>query len=176
MNCYLDDFIKYPEELVQSKITLLKPIKYNKFRWWRLYDDDHESLSKKEPLENRVLNNDFEPSTFIWQAQYVLIQARKKLNLKKDTLSEQVEKTSLDLARYRKLMEDHEREESKRLEDFMEAFKETFDIPQETLDEKLSLWFGDIKGFYYFMSNQYSFSSKENRKLNKKFLNGKNKS
>jgi len=176
MNCYLDDFIKYSEEEIQNKISKLKPIKYNKFRWWRLFEDEHEPLSKREPLENRVLNNDFEFPTFIWQTQYVLIQARKKLNLNKDTLSEQVEKTSLDLARYRKLMQDQEREESKRLNEFMEAFKETFNISQETLDEKLNLWFGDIKGFYYYMSHNYNLSSKENRKLNKKFLNGKNKS
>lgn len=173
--CYLDNFIKYSEDEVQKRISKLKPLKYNKFFWWRLFTDNHEPLGKRAPLKDRIINGDFDEPTFKWQAQWVLINARKKLNFHRDTYRDHIEKTSLDFARFKKLMQDYEKEEQKRLAELLNELKQVFKLTDEQFEYHLDKWKGDTLSFYEYLYKIFPTSAKENRKENKK-INGKNKS
>lgn len=166
-SCYLDDLIRFNEELVLEKLKNFKPLKYNKFYWWRMYDDNHNPLSNKSPLEKRIKNGDFNEPSYKWQAQLALLIARKKLDLSKDNYTTQMEKTSIDLSRYRKLMDDHYKEEQKRLDDLKKSFLQSFQIQEDILDDYLIKWGGDILSLYNMFKSSIRTTPKENRKINK---------
>ena len=83
-SCFLDSFIKHPEEVVAKEISKLQPLNYNQFMWWRTHTDKIKPLGKRYPLKDRILNGDFEFSSFYWQAQLAAINAKAKLDLDKD--------------------------------------------------------------------------------------------
>jgi len=132
--------------------------------WWRTHAEKTTPLGKRAPLIDRVENGDFDFPSFFWQAQYVLINAKEKLNLKRDTYKDQYDKTQLDFVRYKKLIEDFNKEENKRLEEFEEAFTTAFNLTKDELYDKLMNWEGDIKSFYNYLCISYCFSPCENRK------------
>lgn len=150
-NCFLDQFIKHPEEVVAKEIFKLQPLNYNQFMWWRSHTDNVKPLGKRFPLKDRILNGDFNFSSYYWQAQLAAINAKTKLDLDKDDYQMQYEKTQLDVARYRRLVADYEKEESTRLKELVDAFTKAYKITEEGLLDKLSEWTGDILSFYEHM-------------------------
>jgi hypothetical protein len=163
-----EDSIHHSKEVVMSYINKLKPLKYNRFLWWKTHTDGIEPLGKRAPLKDRILNGDFNPSTYYWQAQLSLYTAKEKLDLRKDDTQYQVEKLQLDLARYRRLMDDFEKEEPARLNSLYDAFTSSFQITREHLQEELLDWPGDIIGFYNYCLLKYNTTSSANRKNEKK--------
>ena len=83
-NCFLDSFITQPEEVVNKELSKLKPLNYNKFMWWRTHAQPGAPLGKRAPLKDRIVNGDFDFSSYQWQAQSAAIQARKKVDGNKD--------------------------------------------------------------------------------------------
>jgi hypothetical protein len=148
-NCFLDNFITQPEEVVAKELSKLQPLNYNKFMWWRSHAQKGHPLGRRAPLKDRILNGDFDFSCYYWQAQNTAIQARKKLNLDKDDSQAQYEKIRIDVARYRRLMIDFQKEESARLEELTTAFTTSFKITEKELLDRLCNWNGDLLGFYY---------------------------
>ena len=64
--------IRHSREVVMEHIKLLQPLNYNKFMWWRTHTDKVVPLGKRAPLKERILNGDFNPSSFFWVAQLTL--------------------------------------------------------------------------------------------------------
>jgi hypothetical protein len=60
----------------------------------------------------------------------------------------QYEKTTVDVARYRRLLADFEKEESARIEALLDAFTVSFKIGREELLDRLSNWPFDLLSFY----------------------------
>ena len=147
-NCFLDSFITQPEEVVNKELSKLKPLNYNKFMWWRTHSQPGAPLSKRSPLKDRIINGDFDFSCYYWQAQSAAIQARKKVDLDKDNHQSQYEKTMVDVARYRRLLVDFEKEESARIEALIDAFTVSFKINREELLDRLCNWPSDLLSFY----------------------------
>jgi|694.fasta_scaffold03895_6 hypothetical protein len=163
-NCFLDNFITQPEEVVNKELSKLQPLNYNQFMWWRTHAQKGQPLGKRAPLKDRIVNGDFDFSCYYWQAQNTAIQARKKLNLEKDNYQAQYEKVTVDIARYRRLIADYEKEESTRLNELYEAFTSAYKISQEELIDKLCSWSGDILSFYEYMEEFAYKTPAENRK------------
>ena len=147
-NCFLDTFITQPEEVVDKELSKLKPLNYNKFMWWRTHSQPGVPLGKRAPLKDRILNGDFDFSCYYWQAQSAAIQARKKLDLDKDDYQSQYEKVTVDVARYRRLLADFEKEENARIEAILDAFTTSFKISREELLDRLCNWSHDLLSFY----------------------------
>jgi len=162
--CYLDSFIIHPKSVVEQHLSKYQKINYNKFMWWRTHAEKTTPLGKRAPLIDRIDNGDFEFPSFFWQAQYVLINAKEKLNLKRDTYKDQYDKTQLDFVRYKKLIEDFNKEENKRLEEFEKAFTTAFNLTKDELYDKLTDWEGDTRSFYNYLRIAHPFSPCENRK------------
>ena len=116
--------------------------------WWRTHAQPGAPLGKRAPLKSRIVNGDFDFSCYYWQAQSTAINARKKLNLDKDDYQMQYEKVTVDVARYRRLQIDFEKEESARIEAIVDAFTISFKIDREELLDRLCNWPFDLLSFY----------------------------
>lgn len=156
--------IKHSREVVMKHIKKLQPLNYNKFMWWRTHTDKVVPLGKRASLKERILNGEFDPSSYLWQAQFALYTALDKLDLTKHDHQLQLEILAVDLARHKRLMEDFNKEEPARLKALYDAFTSAFLITHEELEEKLIQWPGTILNFY---DHCYSFlrtTPSENRK------------
>ena len=163
-NCFLDSFITQPEEVVEQELSKLQPLNYNKFMWWRTHAQKGRPLGKRAPLLDRIKNGDFDFSCYYWQAQSAAIQARKKLDLTTDDYQKQYEKTMVDVARYRRLLADYEKEENDRLEAIYDAFTTAFKITKDELIDELCNWPGDLLSYYEFCNEFKHATPAENRK------------
>jgi hypothetical protein len=156
--------IKHSREVVIKHIKRLQPLNYNKFMWWRTHTDKVVPLGKRAPLKERILNGDFNPSSYLWQAQFALYTALDKIDLTKHDHQLQMEILAVDFARYKRLMEDFEKEEPARLEALYDAFTTAFQITREELEERLIQWPGDIMSFYESCCMFMRTTPAENRK------------
>ena len=156
--------IKHSREVVEEHIAKLQPLNYNQFRWWRTHTDNVQPLGKRYPLKDRIVNGDFEPSSYFWQAQLSLYTALDKVDLNKDDHQMQMEKLAVDLARHKRLMEDYEKEESARMEALYDAFTSAYKITKSELEEYFLKFSGTILDFYEYAENFFYKTPAENRK------------
>ena len=82
------------------------------------------------------------------QAQLALHNAKDKVNLNIHNHSDQLDILSVDLARYKRLMEDYEKEENARLEALYDAFTSCFLITRQELIDELCEWNMDLLDYY----------------------------
>ena len=156
--------IRHSREVVMEHIKKLQPLNYNKFMWWRTHTDKVVPLGKRAPLKERILNGDFNPSSFFWQAQLALYTAKDKLDLTKHDVRYQIEICAVDFARHKRLMEDFEKEETTRMEALYDAFTSAYQITKEELEEKFLNFHGTILDFYNYADNFLHTTPAENRK------------
>ena len=145
-------------------IKKLQPLNYNKFMWWRSHTDKVVPLGKRALLKDRILNGEFNPSSYFWQAQLALYQAKDKLDLSKHDSKYQIEICAVDFARHKRLMEDFEKEESQRMEALYDAFTSAYQITKDELEEKFANFNGTILDFYNYADNFLRTTPAENRK------------
>jgi len=156
--------IRHSREVVMERIKTLQPLNYNKFMWWRTHTDKVVPLGKRAPLKERILNGDFNPSSYFWQAQLALYTAKDKLDLSKHDTRYQIEICAVDFARHKRLMEDYEKEETSRMEALYEAFTDAFQITKEELEESFLKFSGTILDFYNYAEQFLRTTPAENRK------------
>ena len=156
--------IRHSKEMVLSHIKKLQPLNYNKFMWWRTHTDKVVPLGKRALLKDRILNGDFNPSSYFWQAQYALYVAKDKLDLTKHDTRYQLDIAGVDFERYKKLMDDFEKEEKARMFALYDAFTSEYNITKEELEEKFLNWSGDILSFYYYAEEFLYKTPASNRK------------
>jgi len=156
--------IKHSREVVMEHINKLQPLNYNQFMWWRSHTDNIKPLGKRAALKDRILNGEFNPSSYLWQAQFALYTALDKINLETDDHQKQMEKLQVDLARHKRLMEDYEKEEPARMEALYDAFTSAYKLTREELEEKFLNFNGTILDFYDYAENFLYRTPAENRK------------
>jgi len=156
--------IRHSREVVMGHIKKLQPLNYNRFMWWRTHTDKVVPLGKRSSLKDRILNGDFNPSTYFWQAQLSLYTAKDKLDLSKHDTRYQLDLCAVDFARHKRLMEDFWKEEPARLEALYTAFTSAFQLTRDELIEKLINWPGDILSFYEYGCQFLKTTPAENRK------------
>ena len=156
--------IRHSRETVMEHINKLQPLNYNKFMWWRTHTDKVVPLGKRAMLKDRILNGEFNPSSYFWQAQLSLYTAKDKLDLEKHDMRYQMEICAVDFARHKRLMEDYEKEESSRMEALYDAFTSAYKITREELEEKFLNFNGTILDFYNYADMFLHTTPAENRK------------
>lgn len=156
--------LKHDRDTVESILSRYQPLNYNRFRWWRTHTDNITPLGKRAPLKDRIINGDFNESTYFWQAQLALHNAKDKVDLSKHNHSDQLEILAVDLARYKRLMEDHEKEEGGRLEDLYDAFTAHFQITRQELIDELCEWNMDLLSYYNYCNEFKRTTPYANRK------------
>ena len=154
--------IIHSKETVNKEINKLQPLKYNQFYWWRKFKEK-SPLSTKDAVHARIDNGDFNFSSYYWQAQYALLEMEEKTGHIKDP-SIRHESQTLFRERYRRLMNDFEKDEPQRLETYIKAITGLFEIEKDELENKMETFDGTLKELYILIKTNYNFRTIQKRK------------
>ena len=124
---------------------------YNRFMWWRKYTSKKKPLPSTASFHAKVMNGDFGLSPFKFEAELVEHTLRKKWHQFPDS-TEFLEAARMDIARRKRLLEDHEKDENKKLADFYKAASKAFSIEHSKIDAAIDSFAGDtIIDFYNYL-------------------------
>ena len=127
---------------------------YNRFMWWKSYTPKNKPLPNTASFEAKVKNGDFDLSPYKFEAELVEHRLRKKWFEYPDT-AEFLEAAAMDIARRKRLLEDHEKDENKKLSDFYKAASKAFQIEYDQIDAAIDSFDGDtIVDFYNFLKKK----------------------
>ncbi len=158
--------IKHSKETVNREITKLQPLKYNQFFWWRKFKEK-SPLSSKDAMHARIDNGDFDFSSYYWQAQYAIHEMEEKTNHIDDP-SNRHEAQAIYRERWRRLMNDFEKDEPQRLENYVKSMTSIFEIEKEELERKMEDFEGTLKELYILIKLNYGFRTTQKRGRPKK--------
>jgi hypothetical protein len=144
----------HSREVIQKHLSKLNPLKYNQFRWWRNYDFP-KPLPKSNFIEKRIDNGDFEPSPYFWMAQSVLWEKHDNDNLNLEPF-ERAKRGGLLLSKYERLMKDFEIDDKDRLDNFIDAIYDNFEVDKNSVEEEIILFGSTIKDYYIHCTQKYS--------------------
>jgi hypothetical protein len=135
------------EDLVLQEISKLRPLNYNRFMWWRRFDQKKRPLDNKPPLLDKIKNGDLEFSHFYWQALYTEMEMNEKRN---ECIDDQhwIEQTRVDKQRRRRLYEDFEKDEAGKLETLRKLFPKEFRMTKEDYDSEILEFGGTLLQLY----------------------------
>jgi hypothetical protein len=154
--------IIHSRETINKELNKLQPLKYNQFFWWRKFKEK-SPLSSKDAVHARIDNGDFNFSSYYWQAQYALIEMEEKTGHIKDP-STRHEAQTIYRERYRRLMNDFEKDEPLRIENYKKNITSLFEIEKEELESKMETFDGTLRELYDLIKVTYNFRTKQKRK------------
>lgn len=154
--------IVHSNKTINKEISKLQPLKYNQFYWWRKFKDK-SPLSSKEAVHARIDNGDFDFSSYYWQAQYALIEMEEKTGHISDPGNRHDAQT-IYRERYRRLMNDYEKDEAQRLAEYKKTITNLFEIEDNDLEKKMEDYDGTLKELYILIKNNYNFRTIRKRK------------
>lgn len=154
--------IIHSKEIINKEIAKLQPLKYNQFYWWRKFKDK-SPLSSKEAVHARIDNGDFDFSSYYWQAQYALMEMEEKTGHISDPGNKH-EAQTIYRERWRRLMNDYEKDESQRLIEYKKAITNLFEIEDKDLEKKMEDFDGTLKELYTLIKTNYNFRTVRKRK------------
>ena len=124
---------------------------YNRFMWWRKFTSKKKPLPNTASFEQKVLNGDFDLSPFKFEAELVEHTLRKKWHQYPDS-ADFLEAARMDIARRKRLLEDHEKDENKKLDSFFKAASKAFQVDKAEIDCLIDSFDGEtIVDFYNFL-------------------------
>ena len=139
---------------------------YDRFMWWRSYTPKNKPLTARHSLKERILNGDFNYAPYGFEAEIVEHRMNNKLislNYEEDQWHHAV---SVDRARRKRLLEDFDKEEVKRLEELKRSFILVFKITSTQYDKEVINFRGkDLISFYEKIENKYGTYWKPMKKL-----------
>jgi hypothetical protein len=146
---------KVNKKTILEKISHLKPINYNPFRWWRRFDTPNKPLNKHSSLIDKIKNGDYDFSHFYWQAKYTEIEINELYNECYPDHTLFNEKNSMGGARRKRLWDDFEKDEKEKLLLIERDFHTTFKMSRNQVKEELEEFGGTLEDFYIYCKNQY---------------------
>ena len=133
-------------KLTTEHIKQLKPINYSRFRWWRNYQQDMPKGDNT--LLSKIQRGEYDFSSYYWMAKSV----EEEINqLYSDCYPDHVkfnERAALLKAKRKKLWEDFEKEESKRLHNIVKDFAKHFYKTKTQISEFLETHEGTLEELY----------------------------
>jgi hypothetical protein len=133
-------------EFLEEQLDKLPKKTYNQFQWWRRYQT-RKTLHEKKPLEEKILNGDYEHSDYYYQAlheNYLLEDKIKDINYYESKLND----ISLFRTRYKRLMDDYEKDEKELIKNLRRDFRVVFRITYEELDKIMEDFDGTTHELY----------------------------
>jgi len=129
---------------------------YDRFMWWRSYTPKSKPLHPRQPLIDRLRNGDFDMAPYRFEAEIVEHRMNEKYVELKGHSGEWNEATSVDRARRKRLLEDYDKEETKRLDELKRLFVQTFKMTKEDYDVEVEMTDAeDLVDFYFKMEEKY---------------------
>lgn len=148
-------FNTFPLELIESKLSKLKPLNYNKFYWWRRWSSTNNPLPKHSPLLNKIKNGDLDESPYLWQIKLCEYEINQKEKTFHYDYQKFLEQSLMDRVRRRKLIDDYEKDEYERIKLLKKEFVNNFHFNENTLEKELEYFDGSIEEFYHYCSNKF---------------------
>lgn len=174
MNIQLPYSTKFSRAKIErdlSKIYFKKP--YDRFMWWRAYTPKNKALGNKAPLIDRLLNGDYEMGPFLMEVELVYHTMNDKYKAA-ITSNGEIDhgkfhsETSIDRARKKRLIEDHEKDEARKLSDLKKEFTNIFKMDNDQYDMEVNKTRGTLVEFYYEMESKYGKYIKIPRRTKRK--------
>ena len=138
---------------VRDKISTFTPTKYNQFYWWRRFKM-RETLHPYKPLYDKIKNGDYEMSDYQYQAKYELELMEEKLATIPNP-EDRHEQRGLCMERYRRLMNDLEKDEANIMKALRKDFMMTFKVTEDELDNYMEHCEGDLIDLYTTVKQNY---------------------
>lgn len=133
-------------KFLEDQLAKLTPASYNPYYWHRRYKCKEE-LGSRYPLYERIAHGDFDISEYYYQAEHETYLLQDKIDKCKN-LEEEHDVRQLFMERKRKLMEDFEKEENKRMDKLKTAFVKTFGINKDQLESIMENFDGTLLDLY----------------------------
>lgn len=147
-------------EFLESELSKLWPNKYNCYQWWRRYVS-RNTLSKKTPLYEKIVHGDYDPSTYLYQADHEMhLLADKLQNVKHPDDAHDIK--NLFMERSRRLLIDYEKEEANIMRELKSDFVKTFKIDKVLLETIMETFDGTLVELYNHIKNKDYDSSRLN--------------
>lgn len=152
LTSFKESLLLLERKTLEDKIGHLHTKKYNKYQWWRRYQEVQE-LDEKAPMGLKILNGDYDYPSYFYEAQHEVYRMHdevKDMKLGED----RIDRINLYMERYRRLMEDSEKEENKRMHAFKKRMCKEFKITQEELEQTMENFDGTIADLYLYFQKQ----------------------
>jgi hypothetical protein len=129
---------------------------YDRFMWWRSYTPKSKPLHPRQPLLDRLRNGDFDLAPYQYEAEIVEHRLNQRwLEIGNDA-GRYNEESSVDRARRKRLLEDFNKEEVRRLEELEKLFVQTFKMTKDQYQEEvLNTNLDNLVDFYFKMEEKY---------------------
>jgi hypothetical protein len=150
------------EAQLEKEFSKLRKLKYNQFRWWRMYDNPKPPKPKQSPLIDKIKNGDFDYSHYRFQAmwcEHEMNKIYKKIG--PEDMGRFVEETSLLRSRRKRLLEDYFKDENNKLETLANEFSKIFRISKDKVKTYMGEFGGTIEELYYYISDKHEIKIKE---------------
>ena len=152
---------KWSKQWIETKLKrrfFKKP--YDRFMWWRSYTPKNKPLSIKASLIDKIINGDFEAGPFLLEVELVYHTMNEKFKslVGRDgevDWGKYAAETSIDKARKKRLLEDHEKDEFKKLDDLRKLFKKEFKMTEEEYEKEITKGSDTLVDFYYKLDDKY---------------------
>ena len=152
-----------PYKPSHSKMWLTKFFKkdyykkpYDRFMWWRSYTPKNKPLTNRHPFRDRILNGDFDVAPYKFESELVEHRMNEKFIECRGYEDTFREATQVDKARRKRLLEDYEKEETRRLADLRKGFVQELRMTKEEYDEcVIQSSSKDLISFYYKMEAKF---------------------
>ena len=152
---------KWSKQWIETKLKrnyFKKP--YDRFMWWRSYTPKNKPLGIKAPLIDRLINGDFDPGPYLLEVELVYHTMNEKY---KNVIGADGQpdwgkydaEISIDKARKKRLLEDHEKEEFRKLTDLRNLCKKEFRLSEEEYEKEITRGSDTLVNFYYKLDKKY---------------------
>jgi hypothetical protein len=134
---------------LQEKIASYEKLNYNRWFWWRRFKG-RETLHKYQPLKDKIVNGDYEPSDYHWWMLWENELEQESLSKMTD-VGKQHEARCLFGERRRRLMNDFEKDEAKILEAMYKDFWLAFRMKRDEVEDEMFNFDGTLLEFYHYI-------------------------
>jgi hypothetical protein len=132
--------VSLSREFLEAELSKLQKKTYNQFQWWRRYQY-RPTLHNKAALEQKILNGDYEHSDYYYQALHENYLLEDKIQ-DKLYYEDKLDDVSLFRTRYKRLMDDYEKDERELIKDLRKDIRVVTGITYEELDKIMETFDG----------------------------------
>tara|TARA_B100000676_G_scaffold255972_1_gene263067 strand:- start:540 stop:1070 length:531 start_codon:yes stop_codon:yes gene_type:complete len=143
-------------KFIEKELRNFQKLNYNQFRWWRWYDSKTKPLPKKASFRDKIFNGDYDIGPYSLQAQLCEHMLNDFWEECMPDIQKYNEKTKLLGARRKRLWEDHDKDETDKLDELYKQFQKNFDISRDELNKEVDICMGTILDLYYQIEEKYN--------------------
>ena len=145
-------------ETLLSRTHFKKP--YDRFMWWRSYTPKNKPLPHKASFRDKLVNGDYECGPYLLEVELCKHTMNDKF---KECITANGEpdwgkyngETSIDRARMKRLREDYDKEETRKLEDLRSLFAKEFNMTKDDYEKEITKGSDTLVQFYDKMEKKY---------------------